>query len=210
VKATHRNAAGAEYDRLAEVYDQRWRRYIDVTLDALLQWLDPCQGQRILDLACGTGELERAALARWPNLEFVGLDLSRQMLRRARAKLGSEQTLLIQGDTGHLPLETGSFDHVVTANSFHCFQTPHECLAEIHRVLRPGGRLTLVDWCDDYWTCKVCGLWLRLTDPAHFRTYTLRACTSMLEAAGFTVRRAERFRTLAIWGLMRVDCVRAE
>ncbi len=198
--------APASYDPLAADYDRRWRRYIDATMQATVQWLDLQSDARVLDLACGTGELERAVLACWSDIQITGVDLSRQMLRQAQDKLAPDRVQFIQADTSRLPLADRSFDHVVTANSFHYFHSPRQCLDEMRRVLRPNGRLTLVDWCDDYLSCKLCGLWLRLTERAFHRTYSLCACVAMLEEAGFTVRCAERFRTLTIWGLMRLDC----
>ena len=56
------------YDRLAPVYDRRWRSYEDATLHAALDVIS-CRGaERFLDVACGTGELERLLLARCPGL----------------------------------------------------------------------------------------------------------------------------------------------
>jgi hypothetical protein len=66
--------------------------------------------------------------------------------------------------------------------------------------------LVLLDWCDDYWMCKLCSLWLRLTDRAFYRMYTTRACRNMLLEAGFDVVGAERFRAGWPWGLMLFVC----
>jgi SAM-dependent methyltransferase len=96
----------------------------------------------------------------------------------------------------------------ICANSFHYFRSPVKALQEARRVLRPHGLFVLVDWCDDYLSCKLCGLWLRLTDPAFCRTYTGRACRSLVEASGFELVRAERFRVQWVWGMMRLVCRR--
>ena len=49
---------------------------------------------------------------------------------------------------------------MLCTNAFHIFPSPGAALAEMRRVLKPGGMLTLTDWCDDYLTCKLCSLWL--------------------------------------------------
>ena len=56
------------YDRLAPIYDRRWHSYEEATLHAALEALSCRPGQRLLDLACGTAELERLLLAREPGL----------------------------------------------------------------------------------------------------------------------------------------------
>ena len=74
----------------------------------------------------------------------------------------------------------------------------------MRRVLRPGGTLLLVDWCDDYLSCKLCSYWLRIVDSAFYRTYSLRSCEALLGEAGLEVLSAERFRISWLWGLMRL------
>ncbi len=56
------------YDRLASDYDRRWRSYEDTTLHATLEAISCQRGERLLDIACGTGELERMLLTRCPTL----------------------------------------------------------------------------------------------------------------------------------------------
>lgn len=57
---------GPVYDRLAPIYDRRWRSYEDATLHATLRAFQPQGRQRVLDVACGTGELERLLLKPGP------------------------------------------------------------------------------------------------------------------------------------------------
>lgn len=197
-------AVRREYDRLASGYDRRWRSYVDVTLDAVLASLELQGHERLLDVACGTGELERLLLARWPALQIVGTDISEGMLRQASAK--KLAATWVRAEAARLPFTNDLFDHAVCANSFHYFREPRRALLEIGRVLRPRGRFVLVDWSDDYLSCRLCNIWLRLTDPAYCGTYTVRSCRSLLEESGFEVLHAEHFRVRWMWGMMRLVC----
>jgi ubiquinone/menaquinone biosynthesis C-methylase UbiE len=199
ISATHSQARHV-YDRLAPHYDVRWNRYIRATLALALEPLDLAGGERMVDIACGTGELERALLARWPRLRLAGVDLSQNMLRQAADKQLAVDWL--RADATQLPFADQSFDAAVCANAFHYFRLPECSLVELRRVLRPGGRFVLVDWCDDYLSCKLCSLWLRWIDPAFYRTYSLFRCRKMLEGSGFVVETAFRRRIDWLWGLM--------
>jgi ubiquinone/menaquinone biosynthesis C-methylase UbiE len=200
----------SEYDRLAPHYDQRWRPYIDATLRAVLESISLNGREEVLDVACGTGELERLLLERWPDLRITGADLSPGMLQQAKSKNAGKQVTWLQADAASLGLPDRQFDWVICANSFHYFPQPLEALRQMRRVLRPEGTLVLVDWCDDYLACKLCSVWLRWTDPAFHQTYSLYACREMLNAAGFEPIAATRFRTGWVWGLMRLVGRRSE
>lgn len=199
-----------EYDRLAPDYDRRWRPCIGSTLNAVLEGLSLSENAALLDVACGTGELERRLLVEWPTLRLTGIDVSSRMLECAKNKDVNNRVTWLKADVASLPVYGQTFDYVVCANSFHYFRAPSKALLEIHRVLRPGGTLILVDCCDDYWTCKVCSLWLRWVDKAFFRTYSLRDCEALVEAADLRIESSCRFRSTWLWGLMRVVCRRQD
>lgn len=204
------NRVRAEYDRLAAHYDKRWQSYIEATLNTVQDTVAFQGDEAVLDVPCGTGELERRLLAEWPDLCITGVDLSAGMLAQAKAKDEANRVRWVEADVTQLPLLEGSCDCVICVNSFHYFLAPSEALVAMRRVLRPGGRLLLVDWCDDYWTCKVCSLWLRLTDKAFHRTYSLKACAALTEDAGFQVEQSHRFRINWLWGLLLLDCRRVD
>jgi demethylmenaquinone methyltransferase/2-methoxy-6-polyprenyl-1,4-benzoquinol methylase len=111
--------------------DQRWRR---ATVDALAL---PA-GARILDLACGTGDLSRAAAKRGHTV--VGTDLSAGMLAANQARVP-----LVESDAGHLSFADGAFDGLVCGYALRNFTDLAATLAEAARVLRPGGRLAALE-----------------------------------------------------------------
>jgi ubiquinone/menaquinone biosynthesis C-methylase UbiE len=195
-----------QYDNWARVYDRFWGRYIDKTLSVLLEQAAVQPGERVLDLACGTGELERRLVASVPEAGGVGMDVAPMMIEQARAKLDDQPSFsFLQGDVHELPLDDSSFDVVVSASSLHYFTHPMAVLREATRVLRPSGRFVVLDWCRDYWTCRLMDALLRRVDPAHHRCYSLAEVTSLLGAAGLHVHSAFRYRFDVEWGMMVVE-----
>ncbi len=194
------------YDTLAITYDCRWRRYTDRSLAKVMGILSLQGGERVLDVGCGTGELERRLLSRWPQLHVTGVDLSPNMLAQARKKQLTGDVTWREGEVSQLPVPDQQFDLLICANSFHYFRSPLDCLREFRRTLIPNGKLVLVDWCDDYLLCKLCGYWLTWTDPAFFGAYTMTACREMMREAGFDVAHSERFKVGWLWGMMMIVC----
>lgn len=68
-----------QYDRLADIYDLRWRNYILNTLTFLHNWEQIEPQDRVLDVACGTSEFERLLLERNPRQQITGIDISKKM-----------------------------------------------------------------------------------------------------------------------------------
>ena len=193
----------AAHDRIAGIYDRRWRRYVEATVGRAVASMERVGDAMVLDVATGTGELVRRLRASHPHASLVGADLSLGMLRQAIAKAAPPGARWVQASAAQLPFLDETFDWVVCVNSFHCFREPARALQEMRRVLRPGGQLLLLDWCDDYLTCKLCSIWLRWTDSAFYQAYTTRTCRQLLEETGFTVERQEHFRVGWLWGMMQ-------
>lgn len=103
------------------------------------------EGDRVLDLACGTGVVARRAIkVVGPEGSVVGLDLTEAML--AVAERIEPQVEWRLGDAMDLPFDDGSFDVVVCQAGLMFFPDRVDALAEMRRVLRPGGRLALQVW----------------------------------------------------------------
>jgi len=102
---------------------------------------------RVLDLCCGTGDMTAALIKLRPSAAtpVTGLDFSAQMLNRARVKYAAANAIWVEGDAMHLPYPDASFDLVTAAFGFRNLTNYAEGLAEIHRVLAPGGRIAILE-----------------------------------------------------------------
>ena len=191
----------AEYAKAAAHYDEKWAFYVDATTRETLRRLPMTPTSRVLDVGCGTGELLRRLRAKYPNAALAGIDPVPAMLSVAADKLSGNEDLRV-GYADTLPWKAGSFDVVVSCNMFHYITHPVAALQEMARVIRPGGTLVLTDWCDDYLACRLCNLYLRLTNRAFYRTYREGECLALLREAGFAQVKFERYKISWLWGLM--------
>ncbi len=189
------------YAGLARRYDRVWSSYVSASVEATLRRLEAAPGERVLDLGCGTGALLASLAGGAADADLTGIDLSGEMLEVARGRKRPPMRL-IQGSAEDLPFAAEAFDAVVSTSVFHYFRRPAVALGEIRRVLRPGGRLVVTDWCDDFVSCRACDLVLRLFDRAHFRSYGAAELTRMLDEAGFTVVSLDRYKIDWLWGMM--------
>jgi demethylmenaquinone methyltransferase / 2-methoxy-6-polyprenyl-1,4-benzoquinol methylase len=105
-------------------------------------------GTRALDLCCGTGDMTLALRRRagdTPN-EIVGADFTHEMLRRAVPKTEGKRIRLVEADALRMPFVDASFDLVTSAFGFRNLANYRAGLAEIARVLRPGGEVGILDF----------------------------------------------------------------
>lgn len=153
-------------------------------------------GERVLDLGCGPAD--GAAWLRARGVNAIGLDYSEGMLESARRQ-PELRGRLIRGDAGRLPFATGAFDHLVCTNSFHHYPDHQAALGEMRRVLRPGGRLLLVDpLAGTLGSFLAIDLGERLLFRLEeVRTFTLEAWPRMLREAGFSSASVRRGSALS-------------
>ena len=133
----------ASYDPVAETFDRLSRRFSAPLARRMVSLAGLHPGDRVLDVGTGTGIVALEAVARvLPGGSVLGIDLSEGMLEtaRSRAVAGVEFRRM---DAEALELEDGSFDVVLSLFALLHFPDPLRALREMHRVLRPGGRLVL-------------------------------------------------------------------
>lgn len=207
--ANNERAVIDEYANLASQYDRRWEFYIKATLHETLKRLNIEPTEKLLDIGCGTGALLQAISLKHPSVDLIGIDISVEMLRVATNK-HMKRCSLVTGNARHLPFRPNSFDVVVSCNALHYVRKPEECLLEIARVLKPRGRILITDWCDDYIACRICDVFLRMFNHAHFRTYGLAACERLLRDAGYGSIKVVRYKINWLWGLMTAKALRGD
>ena len=120
--------------------DKRWRRIVATRVREKLS----SSGARVLDVACGTGDLS-LTLFESTGARVVGTDFCRPMLQIAAAKLAREIPL-IEGDALNLPFREASFEAVTIAFGLRNLASVESGLAELRRVLKPGGWVAVLEF----------------------------------------------------------------
>ena len=198
-----------QYDQLAKIYDQRWKTYIGNTLNFVNQWAAIPAEANVLDIACGTGEFERLLLQDNPNQQILGIDISTEMLAIAQQKLdGYSSVRFEQGSATKIPAVDEQFDVVICASSFHYFDQPIDALAEMKRVLKPEGKIVILDWCKDYLLCRFYDAVLKVTDPGYRQCYTQTEFHNFFSDAQLSIQAATKIRFGWAWEFMIVTATK--
>jgi SAM-dependent methyltransferase len=131
-----------DYDSFAEAYSaENENSLVNAYYErpAMLALVGDVAGRRILDAGCGSGPLSAALRDR--GALVTGIDASAGMLALARRRLGDDVALHVVDLSDRLPFDDGAFDDVVASLVLHYLEDWGPTLAELRRVLRPGGRL---------------------------------------------------------------------
>lgn len=190
------------FTRIADIYDRLnrlltfgvdvlWRRR---ALAVLATRLADVSAVRILDLATGTADFALAAAQRFPSAQITGVDLTPAMLAVGRRKIDAAgwaaRIDLLEGSAQELAFPAAMFDAALCAFGFRNFAEPDAALAEVTRVLKPGGCLVVLELFRPRRTLlgRATAAWLRLVAPlfagrrkgayAYLRTSIARTCTA--------------------------------
>ncbi len=218
----------ARYDRLAEILsfgqNGRWRR-------AMVDQIGPAPGNVVLDVASGTAGVA-IQLADRTAARVVGVDLTEQMLRRGKMNVAATgqagRISLIAGRAEQLPLPDASVDALTFTYLLRYVDEPRATLAELARVVRPGGRVASLEFCvppSPFWRAAwwlytrlllpagglltggrewfVVGSFLGPNISAHYRKYPVTWTEQAWHDAGFTdvgVKLMSLGGGLVMWG----------
>ncbi len=194
---SHESVVREEFARQAEAMASAPAFSSEEVLGRFREALGAKSGGHVLDLACGPGILS-AALAPQAGA-MVGVDITPEMVRMARErcrKAGLSNARFLEGPAEALPFAPATFDCVVTRLTIHHFQAPHTVLREVHRVLKPDGRLVLADAVSsaDRAEAELHNALERLRDPSHVRMLSEPDLSQVVAEAGFAVVSATRWR----------------
>ncbi|MCI5085043.1 MAG: bifunctional demethylmenaquinone methyltransferase/2-methoxy-6-polyprenyl-1,4-benzoquinol methylase UbiE [Rhodovulum sp.] len=140
-------SVASRYDIMNDVMSVGIHR---VWKDAMMDWLAPQPHQRLLDVAGGTGDISFRFLKRAPGANAVVLDMTESMLvagrQRAEAEQQADHLNWVVGDAMALPFEDNTFDVYTISFGIRNVTRVQDALSEAYRVLRPGGRLMVLEF----------------------------------------------------------------
>ncbi len=203
----HKEAVQKQFTKTAEAFATFAMRDTPEVLKEKVEFAKPQSTDAVLDIACGPGAF---ALAIGPRVNLVrGVDLTPEMLRRARAFQAEKQVLnaaFVCGDAEYLPFHAGTFDLVSCQCSFHHMPKPQLVLREMVRVSKPEGRLLIIDPLGPESDSKfeIYNRIEQLRDPSHTLTLRLTEFLRLFDEEGLEILRQSlrrRPRSFTNWML---------
>jgi ubiquinone/menaquinone biosynthesis C-methylase UbiE len=192
-KTPHRAQILDQFTRQAALFQQT-HRTAESALKLMLSATEPRADDEVLDVACGPGVVA-CALAEVAR-HVTGIDITPTMLEHARALQATRGLSNVDwqlGDVEHLPFDEGSFSFVISRYAIHHLQDPQRVVAEMARVCRRGGRVTLIDSAPTPDKADAFNATERMRDPSHTAALTPAALQALLAHAGLQVVRSQMY-----------------
>ncbi|MFE8008868.1 class I SAM-dependent methyltransferase [Streptomyces sp. NPDC057418] len=198
---------------------ERWDAVNDGFNQPLLEAAAVSETDSVLDVGCGAGRTTRLAARRARRGQALGLDLSGPMLEKARdsaRREGVDNVSFVQGDAQVHRFEAARFDKVISRYGMTFFSDPVAAFTNLHRALRPGGRLAFIcaaeaetnEWLEALASLKgilPLGGFGRAGGPGMFSLTDPDRIRALLAAGGFTGVDAQRVEVPGNWGADAAD-----
>jgi phosphatidylethanolamine/phosphatidyl-N-methylethanolamine N-methyltransferase len=191
------------YSRWSRVYDLAFGPGMRQARRRGISMLRLGNGARVLEVGVGTG----LSLPFFPaDTRVYGVDISREMLARARGRAAEPGRALIEGDVAHLPFVDGAFDGVLAPYVVSAVPDPVAMLREVRRVAKDGARIVLLNhFASEH---PLLAAVERAISPATTKVLGFHAdfdVTPLLDEVGLAVSEAERVPPFGYWRALRVE-----
>jgi ubiquinone/menaquinone biosynthesis C-methylase UbiE len=189
----YKQRSRARFDEMAENYGARLAGKHAATLyPGVVKGIKELNPSSLLDVGCGNGNL--LSLLNDGIRTLAGADLSPEMIKHAKAKLGERVDLKL-ADSESLPWDSGAFDAVTCTDSFHHYPSPEKVLQEMRRVLKPAGHIVIADpWAPQPFRW-VLNFMFKFGKSGDVKLYSMEEWKLIMAAGGFQIKRLENHRS---------------
>jgi ubiquinone/menaquinone biosynthesis C-methylase UbiE len=186
----HARLSEKTWDLRAETwFDRRFSfqsGYLRWMQKKLVSLLELGENPHFLDLSCGIGWAVRyaASLADGRG-EFYGIDISSKMIEKAEASSANHRNVHFRkANAEKLPFDNDFFDLIACSNAFHHYFSPDNVLREVHRVLKPRGRIYVLDVTADGFITRMLDRLANKLEPDHVKLYSTQEYQTFFGEAG--------------------------
>lgn len=190
------------YNRNANKYEQRWQKYLEHTHNKLLNQLEINSTDTILDASGGTGLLAKKLIDRnYPFKQFVVNEPSDEMLAIARQRLPGKSSIRFNNHkVQDLSYPENFFTKIICLNSFHFYEEQEQVLNHFYRLLKPGGKLYILDWNREGFF-KLVNTFIQWSGSEYINTRSLHELQQMMSDNEFSIQSSQSW-SWRYWKLM--------
>lgn len=183
MKTNYKSNSKKTFDMQAQNYDKTfYGKHARSNYKHILNEINQVKKGNILDVGCGTGEILN--ILSKSNYNLYGIDISENMLKKAKTKLKNSAKLTV-GDSEHLPYEDNKFDIIICNDSFHHYPNPLKALNEMKRVLKKGGKIIIGDCYQPIIFRQIMNMFIKFSKEGDVKIYSRKEFTKMLKKFNF-------------------------
>lgn len=181
----YKEASEKKWDKWSKSFDKKWAAPFRWLQKKVISIANLKINTSFLDLGCGTGWAVRyAADLLQGQGNFVGIDISEGMIAMAEEQSkGLKNVRYYKATSEDLPLENDSFDVIICTNSFHHYLNPGKALSEAYRVLKPKGRIYILDGTTDDPITRLIDRLVKKIEKEHVKQYSTAEYKQMFSDA---------------------------
>lgn len=146
--------------------------------------VDPNEGDKLLDVGCGIGDLLKNFTSKSNNIELYGIDYSEKMIEQAKINLGYIANLCI-GDAEALPYDCNMFDFIISCAAFHHFPNAEQALKEMKRVMKKDSKLLIYDFTVPNGLRQIMNFFIKFSNDGDYKLYSAKELSKLSSRLGF-------------------------